>query len=89
MTTSRFLRSPTATRAVAGGTVVGGSSTTTVSLYPDNTIRFNDRNGVTQVIQVPAHYTTDFKNQIEPSSGKIQDPESALYALVDALIART
>lgn len=91
MTTSRFLRSAVRTRTVTGGTSVGGSSSTVVSIMPDGTVRFNDRNGVTQVIQMPAEYTTAFKNRMQPSTGKIGagDVESALYSLIDALIART
>lgn len=90
MATSRFLRSPVASRAVTGATVVGGSSTTTVSIHLDGSVRFNDRNGVTQVIPMPAHYTTAFKNKVQPGSKPARnDPEAALYALIDALIART
>lgn len=89
MTTSRFARAASRTRTITGTTSVGGSSSTTVALYPDNTIRFNDRNGTTQVVQVPANYTTGFQNQRQPSSGKVPgSPSDALFALIDALIAR-
>lgn len=90
MPTSRFLRSPTRTRTVTGTTSVGGSSSTVVSIYPDHTIRFTDRNGVLNVIPVPANYVTGHKDRIQPSSGTARhtSPADALYALVDALIAR-
>ncbi len=91
MPTSRFLRSALLTKTITGATSVGGSVATTIALYSDNTIRFNDRNGATQVVPVPAQYVTEFKNRIQPSSGKVgQDaPDVALLSLLDALIART
>lgn len=89
MTTSRFLRSPTRTRTVAGTTSVGGTTDTVVSIMPDNTVRFVDRNGNTQVIQVPGNYTTDFQDRVQPSTGTATgNNANALYALIDALIAR-
>lgn len=89
MATSRFLRAAVRTRTVTGTTSVGGVTSTVVSIMPDGTIRFVDRNGVTQVVQCPAQYTTGHKNVLQPSSQTVAgDPESALYALVDALIAR-
>lgn len=90
MTTSRFLRSAVASRAITGGTSVGGSSTTTVTITPDGCVTFNDRNGSTHRVQAPAFYTTSFQNKIQPSTKAFRgDPEIALYALIDALIART
>jgi hypothetical protein len=90
MTTSRFNRSPIATRTVTGTTSVGGTTSTVVSIYPNSTIRFVDRNGKTQVVPVPHTYVTGFKNEIQPSSHKIakDDPYAALMSLVDVLIAR-
>lgn len=90
MTTSRFNRSPIATRTITGTTSVGGATSTTVAIYPDATIRFADRNGKTQVVHVPHTYVTNFQNKIQPSSDKIakDDPYAALMSLVDALIAR-
>lgn len=89
MPTSRFLRSATASVTITGATEVGGVTNTVISLYPDSTIRFVDANGVTQVIPVPAHYTTGFKNTIQPSSGTAKDgPVGALFALFDALYKR-
>ena len=90
MATSRFLRDPVRTRTVAGTTSVGGTSGTIVSIMPDGSIRFVDRNGHTQTIQgAEPNYTTDFKNRIQPSTAASRgNPQNALYALVDALIAR-
>jgi len=89
MPTSRFLRAAVRTRTVAGTTSVGGTNVTVVSIMADGTIRFVDRNGVQHDVQVPAHYTGGFKNMIQPSSqNRSGDPRAALYALVDALIAR-
>lgn len=89
MPTSRFLRTATASVTITGTTEVGGVTNTVISLYPDHTIRFVDRNGVTQVVPVPAHYTTGFKNKIQPSSGTAKDgPAGALYALFDAVYQR-
>jgi hypothetical protein len=87
MPTSRFLRAAVASRAVTGTTSVGGSTTTTVSVHLDGTVRFNDRNGTTQCINMPANYTTGFKNKIQPPSS-FNNSADALYALIDALIAR-
>jgi hypothetical protein len=90
MTTSRFARSAVRTRTITGTTSVGGSTSTVVSIYPDSTIRFTDRNSKVQVIHVPHAYTTDFQNRIQPSSGQVgkDDPYAALMSLVDVLIAR-
>lgn len=89
MPTSRFLRDPVATVTITGASAVGGVTNTAISLYPDSTIRFVDANGVTQVIPVPHHYTTGFKNVIQPSSGTAKDgPAGALFALFDALYKR-
>ena len=89
MPTSRFLRSAVRTRTVTGTTSVGGTTATVVSIMPDGTIRFVDRNGVQHDVQGPAFYATGHKNVIQPSSqNRSGDPRSALFALVDALIAR-
>lgn len=87
--TSRYLRSAVRTRTVTGTTSVGGTTSTVISIMPDGTIRFVDRNGRTQDIQAPANYTTAFQNRIQPNTRFAQnDPYHALYAFVDALIAR-
>ena len=89
MPTSRYLASAVRTRTVTGTTSVGGTTSTVVSIMPNSTIRFVDRNGITQDICVPAAYTTGAKNQIQPNSkGVRNDPYNALMALVDVLIAR-
>lgn len=89
MPTSRFLRSAVRTRTVTGTTTVGGVSSTVVSIMPDGSIKFVDRNGTTQVVMAPANYTTGFKDRKQPASKVgIGSPTDALYALVDALIAR-
>lgn len=86
MPTSRFLRSAVASRAVTGSTSVGTTSTTTVSVMPDGTVRFNDRYNVIRIVQAPANYTTAFQNKVQPN--QFNNDEDALYALIDALIAR-
>jgi hypothetical protein len=89
MPDSRFGRSAVATVTLTGASAVGGVTNTAISLHLDSTIRFVDANGVTQVVPVPAHYTTGFKNTIQPSSGTAKDgPAGALFALFDALYRR-
>ncbi|TAJ97161.1 MAG: hypothetical protein EPO41_03985 [Reyranella sp.] len=79
------------TRTISGTTSAGGTTDTVVSIMPDNSIRFTDRNGNTQVIQgLPPNYTTAFQNRLQPSTTAFRgDAANALFALVDALIART
>lgn len=89
MADARFNRSPIATVTISGSTEVGGVTNTAISLHLDSTIRFTDANGVVQIIPVPHHYTTAFKNVIQPSSGTAKDgPAGALFALFDALYKR-
>lgn len=91
MPTSRFLRAAQRTRAVAGGTSVGGATATTVNIFPDGSIGFNDRFGNAVRVQGNPTWTTTIANQPQPGSklGWTDDPDKALFRLVDALIART
>lgn len=89
MPTSRFLRAASRTRTVTGTTSVGGTTSTIVSIMPDGTIKFVDRNGHTHTVQSNVNYTTANKNVLEPNTKAFRaDPSIALFALVDALIAR-
>lgn len=90
MATSRFLRTALRSRTITGTTTVGGSSSTTVSVHQDGTVSFNDRNGNTHRIHVPANYTTADQDKLQPTTKAVRgDKANALYALIDALIART
>lgn len=86
MPTSRYLRSATRTRTVTGTTSVGGTTSTVVSIMPDGMIRFIDRNGRTWDVPAPVNYTGSNKGTLQPKA--IVEDELALFALVDALIAR-
>lgn len=77
---SRYSRSAVRTRTVTGTTSVGGTTSTVVSIQPDGTIRFVDRQGRTVDVPIKGFsdgnmVTKDFQS----------DP---FYAFVDALIAR-
>jgi hypothetical protein len=87
---SRFLRSAVRTVTISGTVSVGGTTDTVLSIYPDGTLRFVDGNGVTQVVHLPARYTTADQNGIQPNSEIVKDGSAAdqLYALFDALDRR-
>ena len=89
MVDARFARTPVATVTITGTNSIGGTTDTVISLHADSTIRFVDANGVTQIVNVPHHYTTGFKNRIQPSSGTAKDgPQGALFALFEVLDRR-
>ena len=86
----RFGRAAVRSRTITGGTSVGGASSTTVGIYPDGSIRFVDRSGKTQVISGAAPPANVGTMLGQPSSRAFQDdPQTALWQLVDVLIART
>lgn len=82
MPTSRYLRTAVRTATVAGGTSVGGATTTVLSIMPDGTVRFIDRFGITR--DVPMRNGT-WTGGFVPLD---RNATPSLELLVDVLLAR-